>query len=80
MVVIQFLVGLGAVALVVFLLGSMVRSYEEYDWGQHAKTWYSTMGTVLWGIVICIVGLLLLFGIGVACTELGKSILNTIFH
>lgn len=80
MVVIQFLVGLGAVALVVFLLGSMVRSYEEYDWGKHAKTWYSTMGTVLWGIVICIVGLLLLFGIGVACTELGKSIFNTIFH
>lgn len=80
MVVIQFLVGLGVVVLVCFLIGSMIRAIEECDWGDHAKTWYSTMGTVLWGVVICIVVMLLFVGIATGCIELGKAILGAIFH
>jgi len=72
---VNFLVGFAVFVAVVFFGGSMIESLEKCDYDQKKRTWYTAMGTVLWVVVILVVGGFLCWGFIEICIELGRYII-----
>lgn len=76
----NFSVGFGALAIIVFLLGSMAKAIEERDWTDDKNTWYSTLGVYMWAIILCVLVMVSFVLAVLCCIEVGRVILHTLFH